>query len=333
MPWSELETFLTPRFVQAHELTDSMRRANKHTVPLYSPGIFLDWSGPRTIGNVENVQLLVYDLDFFTQNPETQFAEFMKRLRDSAYLYIVHTTYTHTPPHKYAYRLIMSLEKPVSIDSFRTSRAHLFDYLRPPAMRSIGDDANRMFFYPSTHVSRQEHFFLESGGKNFAPTVSYNTHAATKPTPVLPIPDSEDFFDEKTYRRELQRRVKKLEFDHPIRDLLSRMLEGNPLAPPGQRDDALTRLVGYLVAVFPSSTAVSSYLALLDDSLVKMSGGPNTDDYNNGRKKLEDKIRRFHSAKQADQSRFKDEFERSLKPKRLDIPPPQAYSLPVFPKG
>lgn len=282
----------------------------KKTCPTFTPAIFRSVGCERRDVNVTHMQLLVFDVD--EQATPTRVEQLLTDLRRYGLAFVFHSTYKHGNAEGYqGYRLIIPADKPLDLPTFQTSRGKLFTLLNPPAKLVYGTDPSRPFFYPSHPTSRaSKRVLINSPGKFFRHQ-DYNVAPATatsqgKATPLTDLPETEDAVDMAAIHKELKKCANKMKLGDPKRERLERMLAGRPIAPSGQRDLALQSLVGYLVFVLPDTTAVSTYLGLLERSIDAMA--PYHEPTPVVRERIRDKVRRAFQAKQ--EARAKEASER-----------------------
>lgn len=206
----------------------------KLSVPAFSPATF---SSTRAASNVEAVHFGVLDLDKLTPADVDELCE-----RVEPYQHILYSTWSHTPD-KFCARLLIPFSRPVSLEEWPNVWQSLclkFGGFGDPACK----DPSRLYFIPACSHSNQEHafYFCETEGKVFEipskVTTSYTKETKQINTKQLRLFAGGLKRSKSTYRRDLGER-------------LSKMLEGEPFAEEGERDDIIYKLTAAIVDRYP----------------------------------------------------------------------------------
>lgn len=234
-------------------------RPTKDGVPAFSPAEYPPGAS-RAKGNVTRVHFGVLDID---KVPESEIARLTELLTDVAFIF--YTTWSH-PKHapRWCARLIIPFTRPVLTSEWATFWPrfnHRFGGLGDPACK----DPSRLYFIPAAPAGTEEtaHFECQDG-------------ASLNPDELLsaPIPAREQRATEHISLNDVQAlsgKLKRRKSPHhqKLGRRLGQLIEGEPFAETGERDEIIFKLTGVLIDEWPKAQAslLASYFA---PSLTKM---------------------------------------------------------------
>lgn len=262
------------------------------------------WSPVRMLpgarrGNagVQAVTLAVFDLDHVTQ---TQLEAVAERLE--GYACLLHSTHSHRPPHDQCLRLVMPLARPVSPGEWASVRAAAIAHFGLPADRAASDPA-RLFFFPRAPQDAPV-FAASSSGRPLdpdllrppggltqnmpkkAPSVESGAFSEpSRPDPAIGGENaSESLYEPLSLNALLAdlkatRRSYRAKGREELADLLGRVLDGEPLAEPGARDNTVNRAASILGARLPTTAPWDAAREILRPSIARMDTEPEGLDY------------------------------------------------------
>lgn len=199
--------------------------------PCFSPVTYKK-GAPRGNKGVVRVNFAVFDLDHITR-------EQLDALRKAIQLYrleaVIYSTFSHNPPEDNCFRLVFPLEKPVEVDDWRKTRLELMARYSIPADPATKDPA-RVYYFPSHPKGIEPELYTFNGD-------AAQAELTKLPESIVATLPAVNLADVKLKLN----RLKKTE----SRELIKRILDGEPLAEPGARDTTLYQAAGILVYTCP----------------------------------------------------------------------------------
>lgn len=243
----------------------------------------VDIEGTRHNDNVAAVTLAVFDLDHLTGAQLAAVARNIDGLQ-----YVIHTTHSHGrnvhvggTQEDNCLRLVVPLSRPVLAGEWRAFLASAIDHLKLPADRAC-KDLSRLYFLPTAPAGAEawsevgEGRALDVGALLGAAEV----HAARGtsrdlPSPAAP-PEALDF-------GALRARVGALRYKYSRGtdvealekyELLAAVMDGTPLAEPGNRDNGIHQALSIIACALPAHTPWEAAEALVQPSIAAMDVEP-----------------------------------------------------------
>lgn len=291
----------------------------KFKAPGWSPSLY-DKGAKRNNANVKAVSALVYDLDELTLD---SWKELRSRLRETKWLWYAHSTHRHSATwstkHPGKLRLILLLARPAKPDEWKRLFHSVLNELQLPKGPEQAKDLSRFFFCPVTSMGQK--LYERQGGSRPIPvdapqsagngviygSPTYRPTSEPPPPPKAPSKTVQELrsHSSKTvnlkHLRNLLRRQTKAE----SKALARKLLKGEPLGLPGERDSNMQRAAGLLAYSCPPGTPIEALLELLRPSLMAMP----TDDPDREWAKAEDKLSRAVARREEALEREKEERE------------------------
>jgi hypothetical protein len=241
--------------------------------PAWMPAVT---DGVRKTEHVQAITVAAFDIDHV---PFADLCALSDRLEAAGAAFVLHSTHNHRPPNDCAVRLVMPLSRECKPAEWPRVRAAAVSKYKIPADPKARDLA-RLFFLPSAPEGAEVIAESFDGGALSVDTLLAAAEAPSAPprdavpaaqvAPAVDVPEAEGGpADMEAIRRRL-RQVEKAE----SREIIARVLKGEPLAEQGARDDTLNRACGILACALPPDTAEEVFLELLRPSILAM---PNPD--------------------------------------------------------
>jgi hypothetical protein len=272
--------------------------ANKEHVKLFGAYSLKDNAQGRRDASVQSVTAMVFDVDTFPKGytsaqSEEHIARCRKLLADVPQFW--YTTHSHNPPNKYSWRLVIPLRKSVQPEHYKDIRLMLLKQYDIPADPATSQAPSQAYYLPSRHPDRASSTWFSYKGLALLepPTPSpsltisrpdlkfYSVDFPPEPTePVDLTPLREriraristltraetvsSFKDDTTGKLLLQRQSSQR------KEYLQNVLDGKPLAPDGQRRNAMRSVTWELVWILPHGTSVGTIVHILEPSIEAM---------------------------------------------------------------
>lgn len=225
---------------------------------------------------VIQLNYLVLDLDHIG---EERLEEARASLADLEH--VLHTTHSHAPPDG-SWRLILSLDRPMSPEEFPLVwRAVLTAYDLP--VDEVCHNPSRLYAAPTARGGVPPRFHHRRGEPlrvdeclEAARQLGLGQPPRPAPGGAPPAPEALDLGE---LRKTLSdaRRSKAVSKDERLQaqaELLGRVLDGRPLAAPGERDDTVHRTAGLLAYWLPPRCPWEAALQVMRPSLAAMDCAP-----------------------------------------------------------
>lgn len=248
--WAQFAADLGPH---ATEFTEKL------SVPAFSPAVF---SGPRAKTNVTEIHFGVLDID---KPSSAEVDELCGRVEP--YQHILYSTWSHSPD-RFCARLLVPFDRPVGPEEWARVWQHLdrsFGGFGDPACK----DPSRLYFIPAcpNENGQDAFYFCETEGKVFE-------------VPRNAIPESNNKQISTKQLRALAGGLKrsKSAYKNDLGMRLSKMIDGEPFAEEGERDDIIYKLTATITDRYPNIDAES--LSDLFGNSLKLMGldGPTVED-------------------------------------------------------
>ena len=129
----------------------------KETFPLFAPVTWINTNGARKKENVETVNAIVWDMDGMTQEDMKTLLENIKPLCHVAY-----SSFSHLSKHKgyrLACRVVVAITRPIKASEYLQVWHELKRYIPTDVQTK---DCSRLWFYPSTLDTREQHAFIDA---------------------------------------------------------------------------------------------------------------------------------------------------------------------------
>lgn len=246
----------------------------------------------RGNAGVQAVTAAVFDLDHLTQDRLEGVAA-----RLEGFAAVIHSTHSHRPPDDQCLRLVMPLARPVSQVEWRTLRLALIAQHDLPADKRAADPA-RLFFLPRAPQDAPVLGLIAEGRPiepdMYLPVAGGSRISISKAPPVAsgaiserglpptqgktenaPGSNSEPLsLDALLADLSATRRSYRTRGQEERADLLSRVLDQEPLAEPGARNDTVNRVSSILGARLPTNTPWDAVREIVRPSIAKMETEP-----------------------------------------------------------
>lgn len=235
--------------------------------------------------NVISHGCVVFDVDHIS---DTEAAALVERLKGIGVAGAIHSSYSHNPPDDCALRIVLYPNEPIPAEQVVHVRAVLQHVLEIPADPAT-KDLSRIYYLPTVQPGREKLAIgLEGDPFEVAPLLAVALpQAATAP----PLPTPLAMVDLNALRDDLKRVT-----SPSAKEIISRVLKGEPLAPVGEHDTSLQRLAGICATYLPEGTPFEHVVALCDTSLRLMGW---EDGYEDCLRALEEKFARAVERTQA----------------------------------
>lgn len=270
-----------PKELTWEELTQELSECTRHETcdPPGSHCKFKDsfaWSPvdygealKRDKANVKSISAVVFDLDHL-KRAEIDAAS--TKLVSCGYKYASHTTHSHNPSKAdHCYRWILPLSRAVTPSENKLIREKLIEKL---GLSDLWDestkDESRLFYFPTAPEGAVFEFDMSTDTRRVFVEVDsllgQNTLASLKAkatkTPAV------DMFAVKNRLRKLKKESSK--------EIVNRVVNGEPLSDIGGRDDAVNKAASLLAAACPE-LPIEAALELLRPSIAGMPESPGED--------------------------------------------------------
>lgn len=223
--------------------TTGVKAPNKcaaRKVEAWSPAVF-DGKG-RAVVNVVGMDCLVFDVDHATLAELTAIDAAIER---EGYRAILHSSHSHDPDRNdYCVRIVFECARPLSPGEIVPTRNALQQKLGFRADEQT-KDANRIYYIPTRPQGGPAFMFAAQEGKPVEPSQFETPLVLAAPTEVSPPPPS-GALSEPVEMDPLRRRIRATGKKPELKDLMSKVLKGEPLAKSGNRDKALQLVCGHL---------------------------------------------------------------------------------------
>ena len=229
-------------------LSKSYERVEKDGLA-WSPA---DFCGTRANRNVVSLCAAVFDLDHVSLPALERMEGFIKA---SGYAAVLHSTHTNKPPDDCKLRLVLRLARQIKPEEWPQLRQHLLTALHIPA-DPAAKDAARLYYLPSHPPGATPVLEVYPG----EPAPVFTPNISRSRAEVLPP-------DDLSLKVALAR-VRKPE----AKAIITKILEGQPLAAEGERDATLHKAVCILAFSSPAGTTPEAMLELLRPSVESMPG-------------------------------------------------------------
>lgn len=236
--------------------------------PAWSP---VEFNGRRAAENVTSVNALVLDLDHMQASA---LLEVVQRVRSAGLAYVLHSTHSHRPPEDCCARLILRLSRPLTPAELSKVREEVANGLQAPWDKKT-KDPSRLYFLPSVQtdgpVSKDTREGMDVQVEGLLARAA--PQALAKIIPMgLEVPADSQATDLDALRRFISNARTRATPENS--ELLRRVLQGEALAPDGERDDSLNALVSVIAFNIPESTPDDAVLEVIRVSVRKMPGEP-----------------------------------------------------------
>jgi hypothetical protein len=257
--WPALVSLLTTHHRSRCPVTPCSGKCSAKNGAAWSPA---DVEGRRLNDNVRAITSAVFDLDHI---PEPVCEGVIRRVLAAGYAFIVHSTHSHRPPENCCLRLVLPLSRPVLPKEWPIVRMAVIRQLEIPADPGV-KDLSRLYYLPDAPVGTDP---IAGSGEGRALDVDALLESgragvikpATAPAAIdLPPVEGQTDLDE---LRRLLRKVTRPE----SKELVRRILSGEPIAPLGQQDTTLQRVASLVTFVLPTGTPEDAVIEILRPSL------------------------------------------------------------------
>lgn len=221
--------------------------------------------------NVHSITACVLDLDHLTAKETRNVKSAMEK---AGYNAIMHSTFSHVPPQDNCYRLVIQLEEPVKQENWATVRQAIIDSLHLPCDPATKDVA-RLYYWPATPNEKRQDVQVFTGKP-------LNVTEVLREKDRAVLPETTQVHDIQSIKKHLA------SVSNPIsKSLIKSVLNGEPLAAPGERDATMFKLASTLVFKCPT-VPLDVLVEIARPSIAAMqSDNPIEDELNKFREKLE----------------------------------------------
>jgi len=247
----------------------------------WSPGALLPGTSRRN-ENVEHVSALVLDLDGLTA---AQIRTVFAALEGLAY--VAHSTHSHRPPSRpdaAALRVVVALSRPVPGSDWPSfwHAARAFLGLGSVPLDEACKDPARLYYTPRIPERRLGQFLaydmpgealdVDAVQAPRVPLVEVQASSASVPEAPPAPPADPSAYDLQTLEAIVKaQRTKYTRAKDARATWLGRVLDGEPLAPAGERDRTLNAVMSILAVSLPAGTPFEVVYELVRRSVVGMA--------------------------------------------------------------
>lgn len=282
--WAELvESLTTFRRTLCHCHTSDRPFGKPNKCPLksgpaWSPVIV---EGRRCNENVRAITAAVFDVDHVTM---AELCALCDRLEAGLVAFVIHSSHSHRPPgapvEDVCARIVMPLGREVQPGEWRRVREALMRKYGIPGDPRTKDVA-RLYFLPSAPDGAEVIGESFEGGAIYVDGLLAEAEAPSAPprevvpaaVPTAPAAVPTEAEGGPVDLAALKKRLRSVDREDS-RELVGRILKGEPLAEEGARDDTLNRAVSICACALPPETPDEAILELLRPSVLAMPGDP-----------------------------------------------------------
>lgn len=254
----------TPAEVEWEALAEAFKNHDRRAEKDGEAWAPIEVEGTRHDVNVKAITALVADLDHL---PEAEAFRIAERLAASGLACIVYSTYSHAPPDNYSLRLVFKLSRSVLPSEWAEFREKAFAHLELPTDPKT-KNPSRLYYSPACPPGGPEPIAEVSDGKAIDVDAILAIVSAPAPAPS-PSPAPVDL----DAARERLRSVTKKE----SKELARRILDGQSLAPQGDRDNTVNRAASLLATATRLPVEAAEHLVFA--SILAMPTAPEGVDY------------------------------------------------------
>lgn len=283
---------LTPHPVTGERLPN---KCTARAVEAWSPAVF-DGNG-RTAANVVGMGAIVLDVDHVTT---AELARVGARVEELGWWCVLHSTHSHNPARDdNCLRLVFLPECELTVPEITPTRDWVQSQLGLRADEQTTDHG-RLYYAPTRPKDGPARMFAHAPGTFIVPVTVLGADVARTHVSPLPVSSRAVLFDAPPV--DLADLRKRVASGSKGELFVREMLDGEPLAKSGGRDNAINKLSGHLAFSY-GDVSIEALLELMRPSLAAMEPPESGDWLEVARDKLERAQARFLE-QEADKARL-----------------------------